>query len=110
MLAPRERFKELSVVVSFCPSSSVTVVLMLLVLVDVSIESWVGLKFIVLNELTPSIFDKVTSINLSTANPFTSVVDLKNDSNEDKILIISKIRAMLPHSFKDTNLISSVVV
>ena len=50
----------------------------MLLVVEVSIESWVGLKFIVLNELTPSIFDKVTSINLSTANPFTSVVDLKN--------------------------------
>ena len=74
VLAPLERFK-LSVVVSDCPSSSVTPMLLV---VEVSIESWVGLKFIVLNELTPSIFDKVTSINLSTANPFTSVVDLKN--------------------------------
>ena len=73
-MAPLERFK-LSVVVSVCPSSSVTPMLLV---VEVSIESWVGLKFIVLNELTPSIFDKVTSINLSTANPFTSVVDLKN--------------------------------
>ena len=75
-MAPLERFK-LSVVVSDCPSSSVTSIVLLL-MVEVSIESWVGLKFIVLNELTPSIFDKVTSINLSTANPFTSVDDLKN--------------------------------
>ena len=33
-----------------------------------------GLRFMVLNELTPSMLDKVTSINLSTENPDTSVV------------------------------------
>ena len=37
--------------------------------VVISTELCVGLKFIVPSELTPSIFDKVTSINLSTAKP-----------------------------------------
>ena len=44
------------------------------------------LKSIVLSLLTPSILDKVTSINLSTEKPSTSVVDLKMIWNLDKII------------------------
>ena len=52
------------------------------VLIDVVLR--LDLKSIVLSLLTPSIFDKVTSINLSTAKPSTSVVDLKMIWNLDR--------------------------
>ena len=80
LLAPRERFLSSSprLLVDWVTGSVSDVVLM-----DVVPRLW-DLKSIVLSLLTPSIFDKVTSINLSTAKPSTSVVDLKVIWNLDR--------------------------
>ena len=80
LLAPRERFLSSSsrLLVDWVTGSVSDVVL-----IDVVPRLW-DLKSIVLSLLTPSIFDKVTSINLSTAKPSTSVVDLKVIWNLDR--------------------------
>ena len=80
LLAPRERFLSASSrLLVDCVTCSVSDV----VLIDV-VPRLCDLKSIVLSLLTPSIFDKVTSINLSTAKPSTSVVDLKVIWNLDR--------------------------
>ena len=80
LLAPRERFLSSS---SRLLVDSVTVSVSDVVLID-EVLRLCDLKSIVLSLLTPSIFDKVTSINLSTAKPSTSVVDLKVIWNLDR--------------------------
>ena len=78
LLAPLERFLSSSWPLVDSVASSISDV----VLIDVVLR--LDLKSIVLSLLTPSIFDKVTSINLSTAKPSTSVVDLKMIWNLDR--------------------------